>query len=121
MIHEKKAGLAVGGVDVEGCGKTDFGNSVQSSCGGAWRGTRWCSSPQQLIPSYWRECRNAARVTGPVDGKSTSVQENEVFLLSVQLDAVSHAIEDAVLGSGITSEVSDHVFSFVVLFKDTGM
>ena len=58
---------------------------------------------------------------GTVDGRSTSVQENEVFPVSVQLDAVSHAIEDAVLGSWMTSEVSDHMFSFVVLFKDTGM
>ena len=58
---------------------------------------------------------------GTVDGKSTSVPENEVFPLSVHLDAVSHAIEDAVLGSWITGEVSDHVFSFVVLFKDTGV
>ena len=121
MIHEKKAGLAVGGVDDEGCGKTDFGNSVQSSCGGAWRGTRWCSSPQQLIPGYWRELEQCRPRIGTVDDKSTSVQENEVFPLSVQLDAVSHAIEDAVLGSWITSEVSHHMFSFAVLFKDTGM
>ena len=95
---KRKLASLLAALTLRSVAKTDFGNSVQSSCGGAWRGTRWCSSPQQLIPGYWRELEQCRPRIGTVDGESTSVQENEVFPLCVQLDAVSHAIEDAVLG-----------------------